>query len=426
MKIHFVGIGGIGISAIARFMAKEGHIVTGSDISHGTMTKKLELEGIKITVPHSKEAIADQDLVIHSAIIKPTNIELVEARSKNIQIMHRKEALSLMLAGKKVYAVAGAHGKSTTTAMLASILQSTALIGAESKEFGSNIRFAGGEIVVFEADESDASFLNSNPFCAVVTNAEPEHMEYYDYDLERFYAGYREFLSLATIRVICDDDPFLRECKLPATRLKPDSDIRNITNLVIDGEPYIEFELKDLGKFRVWGFGAHIALDASLAILAALNELDIETIRRNLTRYKGIKKRFDVIASTDQLVVVDDYAHHPTEVEATLKSASVYKELMNLDKITAIWQPHKFSRTIHALDRFIECFAGVDQLIILPVWAASEEFVEIDFASHFAKYNPLFAPDVKTAQNLCDLSSGLVIGFGAGDITYQLREVFAR
>lgn len=424
MRIHFVGIGGIGISAIARFMANESHEVTGSDISHGTMTKQLSSEGIKINIPHSPDAINGQDLVIHSAIIKPTNPEIVEAKRQGIKVLHRKEALDLMLKNKKVYAVAGAHGKSTTTAMLASILESTALIGAESKAFGSNIRFADGDIVVFEADESDASFLNTNPYCAVVLNAEPEHMEYYGNDEERFYDAYRSFLDLAKVRIVNNEDSFLSAYDGKCIRLDPQKDIKNINNIVVDGEPFVEFELKDLGKFRAWGFGMHIALDASLAILAALNELDIETIRANLLNYKGIKKRFDVILKQDNFVVIDDYAHHPTEITATLKSVFIYADLIGLKKVSAIWQPHKYSRTIRELDKFVECFEGVDQLVILPVWGASEDPVEIDFATRFAKYKPCFATTIKDALDLCDLNSGMVVGFGAGDITYQLREVF--
>lgn len=426
MRIHFVGIGGIGISAIARFMAHEGHSVTGSDVANGTMTKKLSSEGIKINIPHDKSAIDGQDLVIHSAIIKPDNAEIVEAKRQGIRVLHRKEALSLMLSNKKVYAVAGAHGKSTTTAMLATILQSTALIGAESKEFGSNIRFADGDIVVFEADESDASFLMSNPYCAVVVNAEPEHMEYYNNDQERFFGAYREFLDLAKVRVVNTEDPFLSGYAGKSVRLDPEQDIKNINNIVVDGEPFVEFELMDLGVFKVWGLGKHIAIDASLAILAALNEMGIDTIRSNLLNYRGIKKRFDVISKRDGFVLVDDYAHHPTEIKATLKSLFVYRDLMGLDTISVIWQPHKYSRTIRELKGFIDCFEGVDKLVILPVWSAGEDRVDIDFKTHFARYAPCLAGSIKEALDLCALDRGLLVGFGAGDITYQLRDLFER
>lgn len=431
MKVHFVGIGGIGLSAIARFLLAKGHQITGSDVKNTKITEDLENLGIKITVPHNRHAVEDQDLLIYSAAVKSTNPELKQARHKGVQVITRLEALKLVLSDKRVYSVCGAHGKSTTTAMLAEILGSSALIGAESKAIGANCRVVpGSELMVFEADESDGSFLNSNPYCAIVTNAEPEHMEYYDYDTEWFYECYREFLSKAKKRVINAEDEFLSSLDMEATRLYPSKDIRNIRYELVDGEPTTFFELRDLGEFAVWGFGEHIALDASLAILAAMNELEVGEIRKNLKRFKGIKKRFDIIHKDEKIAIIDDYAHHPTEIEATIKSAKLYAKLGGYDKITAIWQPHKWSRTMDNLEHFITCFEGVDELIILPVWAVNEEPRELDFSATFARYNPILAQRVKredgsvmivseNSQKL--INGGLVIGFGAGDITYQLR-----
>ncbi len=421
MKIHFIGIGGIGISALARFMAHEGHAVSGSDIAESPLVAKLRQEGIAITVPHDSSAITDQDLVVHSAIIKPGNPEIVAAKKQGIAVQHRREALKTILWDKQVFAVAGAHGKSTTTAILSAILDATALIGAEAKSFGSNVRFCEGREVVFEADESDASFLHANPYCAVVTNAEPEHMEYYNYDLLKFQDAYRQFLDMAKVRVINAEDELLGQYGGEAIRLYPSRDITNIRYELIENEPFTTFELKNLGEFSVWGFGAHIALDAALAILAAMERMGLEQIRENILNYRGIKKRFDILRRDRDFVLIDDYAHHPTEIEATLSSAREYAKLLGLKGVTAVWQPHKYSRTIDNLDRFIECFKGVERLIILPVWAAGEEPQELDFQRLFDRYSPMMAPDFATAQQMAGLSSGLVIGFGAGDITYQLR-----
>ncbi len=431
MKVHFVGIGGIGLSAIARFLLAKGHEISGSDIKRTKIIEDLEALGIKVTVPHDRHAVKDQELLIYSAAVKPSNPELKQARHKGIQVITRLEALKLILFDKKVYSVCGAHGKSTTTAMLAEIMNSSTLIGAESKAIGSNCRVVPHtDLMVFEADESDGSFLNSNPYCAIVTNAEPEHMEYYDYDLDWFYECYTEFLQKATIRVINGEDKFLSTVKLDATRLYPSKDIKNIRYELIDGEPTTIFELKDLGEFCAWGFGEHIAIDASLAILAAMNELEISQIRENLKKFKGIKKRFDILYKDDKIAIIDDYAHHPTEIEATIKSAKLYAKLGGFDKITAIWQPHKWSRTMDNLEHFISCFEGVDALVILPVWAVNEEPRELDFALTFKKYSPILANKIKRNPNsvtlLLDekqitLNSGVVIGFGAGDITYQLR-----
>lgn len=429
--IHFIGIGGIGVSALARFANFNGHKISGSDIKESVLTKKLENEGIKVTVPHAKEAITSQDLVIYSAAIKPDNVELVEAKLKNIKTLSRKEALKVILADMKNFCVCGAHGKSTTTAILTAILQNSALIGAESKEFDSNFRFVG-ESLSFEADESDSSFLNSNPYCAVVTNAEPEHMEHYDYDLDKFHKAYIDFLNMAKIRVINAEDEFLSTLEsMEATRLYPSSDIRNIEFELIDGEPFTKFSLLDLGEFEIWGFGDHIAIDASLAILAALNEIGVEQIRKNIRNYRGIKKRFDVLQADDKFVLIDDYAHHPTEVEATMQSVELYKTLKNFDKTIAIWQPHKYSRTVANLEHFQRCFVGCDELVILPVWAAGETKIDLNFEELFGRYNLTLADKIKANDGKISLvkddkivrifEDGLIVGFGAGDITYQLR-----
>ncbi|MFA7083725.1 MAG: UDP-N-acetylmuramate--L-alanine ligase [Arcobacteraceae bacterium] len=432
MNIHFIGIGGIGLSALARILKYDGHTVSGSDIKETPLTKELESEGITVTIPHNKSAISEHDLVIYSAAVKPCNEEIIEAAKRNIETLSRKEALRIVLFDKKNYCVAGAHGKSTTTAILASILQSTALIGAISKEFDSNFRYKNNT-VCFEADESDASFLLSNPYCAIVTNAEPEHMEYYNHDLTKFYNAYKQFLHIAKVRVINAEDDFLSTLEeVEAIRLYPSKDIKNISFTLKKGEPYTAFELKDLGSFEVWGFGHHIALDASLAILAALNEIGLDEIKANLSKYKGIKKRFDIIQKTNGLVVIDDYAHHPTEIKATMKSVSLYSNLKNMNKTVVIWQPHKYSRTLDNLKEFKECFKGCDELVILPVYSAGESVIEIDFAKEFEKYNPTFAHKILSTNGKIELLDkdnlpiksyihGLIVGVGAGDITYQLR-----
>jgi len=433
LKVHFIGIGGIGLSALARFMRNEGYEVSGSDMSDNGYVKKLRDEGFVVTTPHNPSCVECADLVIHSAAIKMNNVELVRAKELGIKTLPRKDALPLVLGDKKVYSVCGAHGKSTTTAILSAIFENcSALIGAESKEFKSNTRhIKNSDCVVFEADESDSSFLNSNPHYAIVTNAEPEHMEHYGYDLERFYSAYKEFLQKAKKRVINAEDAFLATLDIDAIKLYPSKDIKNISFTLVEDEPHTEFELKDYGRFEVWGFGNHIALDASLAILCALEEgLELEEIRRNLKKYKGIKKRFDILEK-DSTVVIDDYAHHPTEIEATLSSTKLYASLKGVENIVSIWQPHKYSRTISNLERFKECFRGSSRLIILPVWSAGEDEVIIDFESNFGEYNLLLADRVgresdsvvifKNNQVVETIQNGVVVGFGAGDITYQLR-----
>ena len=433
MKVHFIGIGGIGLSALARFLNFDGHEISGSDMKSSLITKALEDEGIKVSCPQSASNIQDDfDLVIYSAAVTDENPELIEARLKQIRTLSRKEALPIILGDKKNYCVAGAHGKSTTTAILASILESSALIGAISKDFGSNFRYVN-KLIAFEADESDASFLLSNPYCAIVTNAEPEHMEYYHYDYDKFYGAYERFISLAKKRVVNGEDKDIAKLKIEdATYLYPSKDIKNLCYTLKNNQPCTRFDLKDLGTFEVWGFGFHMATNASLAILAALNELDVETIRKNILNYKGIKKRFDIVQSNEKLVVIDDYAHHPTEIEATMKSIELYDNLTNLNKRIVLWQPHKYSRTSDNLEGFKKCFRRCDELIILPIWTIpGEKKIDIDFPNEFAAYNPIFADKIVTTNGKIELikdgniiktyDSGIFLGVGAGDITYQLR-----
>lgn len=430
-KVHFLGIGGIGISAIARFLKEQNYEISGSDLKESSTIEKLRKEGMTIVTPHNADIIKDQDMLIYSAAIKENNVELVRAKELGIKCLSRKEALPLILDNKKVFSVAGAHGKSTTSSMLASILEGSMIIGAISKEFSSNMKYTKSENIIFEADESDSSFLNSNPYLALVTNAEPEHMEHYDFDIEKFYSAYKGFLERAKIRVINAEDDFLKTLKIDAIKLFPSKDIKDIKIVLRDFEPYISFRLKELGRFEVFGLGEHIAIDASLAILAANCEVGLEQIRKDLLNYQGIKKRFDILIATRDFVLIDDYAHHPTEISATLKSAHEYAKLLGINRITVIFQAHKFSRLKANLEGFKKCFGKVDELIILPVYSAGESDNGISLKEEFRHLNPIFANGITREENALTFydefgikhkrSNGLVIGFGAGDITYQLR-----
>ena len=433
-KTHFIGIGGIGLSALAKLLANCGHAISGSDIKQTEITNDLALNfGAKITIPHHEDAVIGVDKIIYSAAVRPNNPEYQKAKELGIKLLSRKESLIDILGDKEVYAVGGAHGKSTTSAMLASIMpNSNALIGAISKEFGSNVRQATNNKVVFEADESDESFLNSNPHLAIVTNVEPEHMEYYEYDEERFYNAYKNFLNLAKIRVINAEDEFLASLEIQSTKLYPSKDIQNITFVLVNGEPHTKFSLKNFGDFEVFGFGNHIALDASLAILGALEMGEaIEDIRTNLLNYKGIKKRFDIIQNHQECVVIDDYGHHPTEIKVTIESLQAYKKLRGFNTLNVIWQPHKYSRTLDNLSDFVECFEGVDELSILPIWSAGELEVDIDLKGAFSRYKLFMADSVTRKDGVVQIikdnniikeyREDLITAFGAGDITYQIR-----
>lgn len=430
-KVHFIGIGGIGISAIARFLKEKNFIISGSDIKETQTIIDLRNEGIRVITPHSADIIQDQDIVVYSAAIKPENTELIAAKEKGIKCLSRKEILPFILNDKRVFSVAGAHGKSTTSSMLASLVDGSVIIGAISKQFGSNMKYFESENVIFEADESDSSFLNSNPYLAVVTNAEPEHMEHYDYDLDKFYAAYTGFLQRAKVRVINAEDEFLSTLKMDCIKLYPSKDITDLKMVLRNYEPYMSFNLKNLGTFEVFGIGEHIAIDASLAILAANCEVGLESIRENLAKYKGIKKRFDILKASKDFILIDDYGHHPTEIKATLKSAKEYANMLGISQITVIWQPHRFTRLKANLQSFKTCFEGVDDIVILPVYSGGEADNGINLKKEFKELRPNFAKRVFNEDGAITfndefdvkhrMDGGLVIGFGAGDITYQLR-----
>lgn len=232
--------------------------------------------------------------------------------------------------------------------------------------------------------------------------------------------------------VINAEDEFLASLDMESIKLYPSRDISNIEFILLEGKPYTKFELLDMGTFEVFGFGDHIALDAALAVLAAL-ELgeDIEDIRKNMLKYKGIKKRFDIIQNYKNCVVIDDYGHHPTEIKVTMQSLQSYKNLRGLTQLNVIWQPHKYSRTMDNLQAFVECFEGVDELVILPIWAAGELEVDMDLKGAFSRYKLLMADSITKEHGVVkvlkdghvtrEYSEGLITAFGAGDITYQIR-----
>ena len=468
LRVHVIGIGGIGVSGLARYLRAQGAKVSGSDIAATSLIEGLRQEGLEINIPHTPEIIASKDLIIHSAIIKEDNVEMLEARRLNKPLLSRKEALKILLANKKVLSICAAHGKSSTSAILSALLpDSGAIIGALSKEFDSNVRVSPANLLVFEADESDKSFLNSNPYSSIVLNIEAEHLESYEQDFGLLKEAYYEFMFkakevvanlgcpvVAKLAERLEGESSYSELKAPKWECRADSidgatkrlvkldprDIRNLSYELRGDLPYTSFELGGLGRFSVQGLGEHTAVNASLALLSALPFLPLEKLRENLLNFKGLKKRFDLLQplSNEAPCIIDDYAHHPTEIKATLKAARIYAGLLEkqkgLDKplkITALFQPHKYSRLRDNLEDFKACFSDCDELVILPVWAAGEAPIDFDFASLFARYKPRLATRLRRRGNQLAiedsrgreviLESSLLVGLGAGDITYQLR-----
>ena len=428
-RIHFIGIGGIGISALARFLKEQGYEVSGSDLNGSEVLKELQDEGMRVSVGHDAKAIKGAGMVIYSAAIKPDNVELQAALKQGIPTLSRKEALPLILHKKKVISVAGAHGKSTTSSILAALLDSSFIIGAVDKKSGKNMQYKRSEYLVFEADESDSSFLNFPSHMAVVTNTEPEHMEHYGNNLDNFYGAYKSFLDKAKYRVLNNSDDFLKNYEKRSTRLKLE-DIKNIEFRIKDYKPLISFELKDLGHFSLQGHGDFMAQNAALAVLAALKlGVDLKSIKERLLNYQGIKKRFDLLKRSESFVLIDDYGHHPTEITCTAKGIFTYAKALHMDEKIAIWQPHKYSRLAYNIEGFKRCFDGFDTLVIMPVYAAGESLVELHLDKLFPK--AVFAKDIKALSNSLELflendekmtiDKGLAVAFNAGDLSSKLR-----
>lgn len=425
-KIFFIGIGGIGLSALARFLNERNITVLGSDVYESELVKELRAEGIAVFIGHSASNLSsDIDLVVHSAVIRENNPEIKKAKELGIKVLSRKEALPLILDNKMIFAIAGAHGKSTTSSILANILQSSFIIGAVDKRASKNMMYKKSESLVFEADESDSSFLNINPYLSIVTNAEPEHLEHYNHDLNAFYKAYEDFLKQSKIRVINAEDEFLAKVELDCIRLYPSEDIKNLEFEIKDYLPYISFDLMDFGRFSVQGHSECIAIDAALAILAAKSVgLSLSEIKQHLKDFCGIKKRFDVLYADDDFVIIDDYAHHPTEINETKKGVFAYAKALGNKESIAIWQPHKYTRLLDNLEGFKACFEGFSKLFILPVYSASEDEIKIDLVKHFP--NAVFVNDIKRIKNYLQaddikLDKNVIVGFNAGDLTYKLR-----
>ncbi len=381
MKIHMIGIGGAGMSGIAEVLASRGHDVTGSDLKESPYTRRLREAGITVHIGHAADQVGDADSVVISTAIPKTNPELLEARRRSIPIIPRAAALAWILEGSRSVAVAGTHGKTTTTSMTTHVLKAlgespTALVGGELNDIGSNVAFGSSDLVVAEADESDRSFLYLRPQAAVVTNMEFDHPDFYS-SLDDVVATFKEFVrSLPDDGhlVICADDPssltVAAEAPCPVTSYGLDAgDLRaeivgpNSYVLMEDGERRGEVELGVYGR--------HNALN-SLAASGVARWLgyDAYEAAATLKDFGGVRRRFQFKGERAEVRVVDDYAHHPTELTATLAAA---RSTMPTDgRVIAVFQPHRYSRTRALYREFGESFSSADAVLVTEVYGAGE------------------------------------------------------
>jgi len=448
-KVHFVGIGGIGMSGIAEVLLNLGFTVSGSDLKATPVTERLARLGARISEGHAGANVRDAQVVVVSSAVPADNPEVVEARRLQVPVIPRAEMLAELMRLKFCVAVAGAHGKTTVTSMIAVMLSEagldpTAVIGGRLDAFGSSARLGKGELMVVEADESDRSFLYLLPGLAVVTNIDREHLDHYR-DLDEIAAAFVSFMDQVPFYgavIACFDSPWRAtiEPLLPRLRrrvvtygIEPGADV---TGSEVELGPHgSSFEArvrgKPLGRVRLNVPGRHNVQNALAAVAVGL-ELDLSAaeIIHGLERFRGADRRFQIKARTGGVTVVDDYGHHPAEIRATLAAA----RLQGASRILAVFQPHRYTRTQALMDDFARCFEGCERAYVLDIYPASEppipgvtskRLVERMHELGFAPGRYVASEAEAVEQILADVRPGdLVITMGAGNV-WKVGEALA-
>ncbi|MGG1664189.1 UDP-N-acetylmuramate--L-alanine ligase [Brevibacillus sp. NRS-1366] len=450
--VHFVGIGGYGMSAIARVLIDLGYKVTGSDVAMNDLAKKLEARGAVIHIGHNATHVEGADIIVYSTSIPKDNPEVVAAEAEGILVMHRSQMLARILNERTGVAVAGAHGKTTTTSMISHVLEEcgvdpTFIIGGELMNAGTNAKAGTSDFVIAEADESDGSFLEYRPMYEIVTSIEPDHLEHFDGDFNNLKQAYVKFLSHLKPggkAILCIDDSHVREV-LPSVT---ETVITYSIDPAVAGQAEFraaQIECGDrcskcqiyhqdqlLGELTLTVPGKHNIANALAAIIVCLDAgLSFEQITAALTTFRGAKRRFQIIGEARGILVVDDYAHHPTEIIATLNGARASGR-----RVIAVFQPQRYTRTYFLMDEFSRAFGEADEVIVTDIYSppgepkiegvTSEILVEkIRTNSHpRAQYIP--TKEQMQEQIFKDLKPGdLVLTMGAGDIwksAYWLAE----
>jgi UDP-N-acetylmuramate--alanine ligase len=444
--VHFVGIGGIGMSALAELLVARGHTVTGSDVRASKLTERLHSLGVRVNIGHTAEAVHGADLVVATSAARPDNPELVEARRTGLPVIKRAELLGWLMGESYGLAVAGTHGKTTTTGLLAFILRSaglepTALIGGEPLDFPSHGLLGKGRHLVAEADEFDRSFLRLWPKVAVITSIEADHLDCYA-NLEEIVTAFREFASRVPddgLLVTCADDPILRQLDVAVPRqsygFAADAGWRITGSRPVS--PYgTRFEFTtpagDVHECNLHLSGRHFAQDALAAIVAA-SHVGVEPGigARALAGFRGTRRRFELVGEESGVVVVDDYGHHPTEVKATLRAA---RERHN-GAIWCVFQPHTVNRTEKLLAEFGAAFGDVDHLLVLPIYQPAGREPETQTVTSLDLVELVRHPDARYVDGLDEAArllametarGDLVITMGAGDVNRVGPDLLAR
>ena len=442
---HFIGIGGIGMSGIAEILLNLGMKVSGSDLRRGPVTDRLAQLGATIYEGHEAGHVAGATVVVTSSAVSSANPEVVEAHARKIPVIQRAEMLAELMRLKYGIAIAGMHGKTTTTSMVASVLTAggpdpTVVVGGRVDAMGSNARLGTTQYLVAEADESDRSFLKLSPILAVVTNLDREHMDcYHDMsDVESAFLDFMDRVPFYGAVTACIDNPLLKGI-LPLVRRRvftygvdAEADYRLEFLASIEGR-FARFLIHTatgtLGPFELHVPGRHNVLNATAAVAIARQlEVPAEKIAEGLGHFRGVDRRFQLRGTARGVTVVDDYGHHPTEIRATLAAA---RECGHR-KIYVIFQPHRYTRTLDLLDRFSDAFVDADTVHVLPIYAASEEPIEGVTAERLAA--KIVGPQVEyvadfpaaVAAVVAVAKEGdLIMTLGAGNVSQLAPQILA-
>jgi UDP-N-acetylmuramate--alanine ligase len=448
-RIHFVGVGGIGMSGIAEVLVNLGYKVSGSDLKSSAVTQRLAGLGAAIFEGHRAENISGAEVVVTSSAISGENPEVAEARRLRIPVIQRAEMLAELMRLKYGIAVAGMHGKTTTTSMVAAVLAAggldpTVVVGGRVDAMGSNARLGKSQYLVAEADESDRSFLKLSPILSVVTNIDREHMDCYRNmrDVKKTFLEFMDRVPFYGMIVACNDDPVLRRL-LPevqrrtmtyGTKRGSDFFIHLGTTAAMEEKPggdarplsrfQVRYREQKLGEFTLHVPGVHNVLNATAAIAVGVGlDMHVDDIRTALDQFRGVDRRFQLRGRAAGVSVIDDYGHHPTEIRATLAAA----KQCGFGKIHVIFQPHRYTRTRDLMEEFTSAFGDADSLFVLDIYAASEQPIEgisgealarsiREKSGRGAEYAGSFG-DAVNAVSAVAQSGDMILTLGAGSVS---------
>jgi UDP-N-acetylmuramate--alanine ligase len=443
--VHFIGVGGIGMSGLAEILRTLEFDVSGSDLRESENTRALARLGVRIDVGHRAENVRGADVIVYSSAIDPQNPEVIEARTLGVPVISRAEMLAELMRVKYGIAIAGSHGKTTTTSLVATILRAagfdpTVVVGGRMAALGSNARLGAGDLLVAEADESDGSFLRLTPTIAVVTNIDPEHLDFYGNHeaLKEAFVQFTEKVPFYGLAVLCLDHPHVQEL-LPRMKRRhvtygfsPQADYhaRGVEMKGLSSSFVAYRRSEPLGEFTLRMPGRHNVLN-TLAAIAVADELEVplDVTKAALASFNGVARRFTIVAEVSGIALVDDYGHHPAEVEATLAAArGAYP-----GRVIVAFQPHRYSRTELLFHDFTRAFNNADVLFLVDIYAAGEKpiaGVSAERLAHgIAEHGHHAVSHVKDRASLPDQiariaeAGDVVIALGAGDINKILPAI---